>query len=158
MFSNIQSALVDAQSTATAPAMHSIEQSNAPLFIRSISILVVDSNEDQAEMFATLLNIYGHDVVCVSTGLEALASARQRNFEVIYICSSSAKIAPFELVEKLKTFRHLADTFFVAMSGHAGLSYRTSALKVGFSYVVVKPAGIGDLCAPVIDKANKLSK
>lgn len=156
MLLKIQSAIVDVQSTTQAS--HSNKQCVTPLFLRSISILIVDANEDQAELLATLLNIYGHDVVSVSTGSEALAMSRQRNFEVIYICSSSAKIAPFELVAKLKNLSHLAKTFFVAMTGHAALSYRTSALNVGFHYVVVKPAEIGDLCAPVIDKACRLCK
>lgn len=156
MLPTIQSALIEVQSSANNLDTH--KRRETPLFTRSVSILIVDSNKDQAEMFATLLNIYGHDVVYVSTGSDALTMSRQRIFEVIYICSSSTNIAPFELVAKLKALRHLARTFFVALSGHAGLSYRTSALNVGFHYVVVKPAGIGDLCAPVIDKSTSLYK
>lgn len=156
MLLKIQYALAHVQ--CLGPSSHGDRQYHQPLFRRSVSILIVDESQDQAEMFATLLNIYGHDVVSVYTGSDALSISRQRGFEVIYICSSSNDIAPFDLVEKLKKLRHLTNTFFVALSGDTGLNYRTTALNVGFNYVVVKPAEIGDICAPVIDKASNFSK
>lgn len=153
MLHNIQSALADVQYLCQGSRVD--KQYDHPIFKRSVSILIVDANQDQAELLATLLNIYGHDVVSALTGEAAIAMSRLRNFEVIYICNSSTQIAPFELVEKLKTLRHLSESYFVAMSGHAEPSYRVSALNSGFKYFIVKPAEIGDLCAPVIDKSRK---
>jgi CheY-like chemotaxis protein len=102
-------------------------------------VLVVDDNEDAAEMLAAMLGTYNCEVSVAHDALQALRSAAEASFELALLDIGLPVIDGYELAGRLRELPHLAATRLVAVTGYGQESDRQRALAAGFEAHLVKP-------------------
>lgn len=70
--------------------------------VESLSILLVDGQPEMRKRFSHLLGAGGHDVVAVSSGLEALDRFREKEFGLVISEINIPKMGGIAVLEKLK--------------------------------------------------------
>src|SRR5947209_10011581 len=65
-------------------------------------VLVVDDNRDLAESLAMVLRLWGHDVAVAYDGPEALAAARARPPDVVFLDIGLPQLDGFEVALRLR--------------------------------------------------------
>ncbi len=107
---------------------------------RGVDVLVVDDNEDAAEMLRALLQHAGHRVRVAHHPDEALRDAARRPPEVGLIDIGLPAIDGYEVVRRLRAQAATAKGRYVALTGYGQGSDREQALAAGFDEHLVKPA------------------
>jgi PAS domain S-box-containing protein len=115
---------------------------------RGLKVLVVDDNEDAAEMLGCALSLQGCDVRVAHDGPSALNLASDR-FDAALLDIGLPVMDGYELAARLKELPHWANTRLIAVTGYGQDSDRKRALSVGFHEHLVKPVGFEVLQALV---------
>ena len=115
-------------------------------------VLVVDDNQDAAEMLAEGLRLHGHQVRVAYDGPEALLAAAELDPEVALVDIGLPVMNGYELARRLRG-REGTRCHLVAVTGYGQESDRARSREHGFDAHVVKPVdleGIRELvhCAP----------
>jgi CheY-like chemotaxis protein len=109
-------------------------------------VLVVDDNEDAAEMLAGALVQIGYDVAIAHDGPSALERARAFDPDVALLDIGLPVIDGYELAEQLRTEtdgrRHLS---LVAVTGYGQDADRVRSDRAGFEQHLVKPIDLQQL-------------
>jgi CheY-like chemotaxis protein len=138
-------------STITAPAP--VAAAAVAPRVGSLSILLVDDNEDLADMLGLALRRLGHRVEVVHDSLEALRVAPGLAVDVAVLDIGLPVLDGFELARRLRQLERARGLRLVAMSGYGQPSDRERAREVGFDAYLVKPVSVealtGALGAPV---------
>lgn len=108
-------------------------------------ILVVDDNEDAAEMLATILRARGHQVEVALDGPQALSIAERFEPEVGVLDIGLPVMDGYALCRALRERNGGADMLIVAVTGYGRLRDRVEALGSGFDDHLVKPVDVDDL-------------
>ncbi|MDB4973446.1 MAG: hybrid sensor histidine kinase/response regulator [Myxococcaceae bacterium] len=111
-------------------------------FARGARVLVVDDNEDGAEMLAATLASYGCEVEVAHAGPEALKLAASHPFDAALLDIGLPVMDGYELAGRLRQLPHLAHTWLVAVTGYGQESDRKRALEAGFEDHLVKPVDL----------------
>ena len=107
--------------------------------MRGLRILVVDDNEDSAEMLARLLNRSGHDVRTAYTGPAALDVAAAQFPDVVLLDIGLPGINGYEVARRLRLLPRLNDVRIIAMTGYGQDADRQLAREAGFDSHLTKP-------------------
>jgi two-component system, chemotaxis family, CheB/CheR fusion protein len=110
-------------------------------------VLIVDDNEDAAEVLAQLL-ARGNDQVDVTTassGAEALIKARELAPGVVILDLGLPDLDGYEVLAQLKRLPELDGALFIALTGRASSAEGTRASEAGFAHYFVKPADLDAL-------------
>jgi CheY-like chemotaxis protein len=102
-------------------------------------ILVVDDNEDGAEMLATMLTGKGYDTRVAHDAPTALQMAAEFAPDVAFLDIGLPMMDGYELAGHLRDIPGLADVQLIAMTGYGQESDRLKALEAGFHHHLVKP-------------------
>jgi CheY-like chemotaxis protein len=109
-------------------------------------VLVVDDNEDAAEMLAGALVQIGYDVAVAHDGPSALERARAFDPDVALLDIGLPVIDGYELAERLRTetngHRHLS---LIAVTGYGQEADRVRCDRAGFEHHLVKPIDLQQL-------------
>jgi two-component system, chemotaxis family, CheB/CheR fusion protein len=107
-------------------------------------VLIVDDNEDAAEVLAQLLGRGAEplQVTTASTGSEALELARTRAPSVVILDLGLPDLDGYEVLARLKALPELRDPVFIALTGRASSAEQARALQAGFAHYFVKPADL----------------
>jgi PAS domain S-box-containing protein len=116
-----------------------------------VRVLVVDDNEDAAEMLSELLGLRGCEVRVAHDGPEALRLAAAQAFELALLDIGLPVMDGYELAGRLRELPHLAEARLVAVTGYGQESDRRRALAAGFHEHLVKPVDLAALEALVTD-------
>jgi PAS domain S-box-containing protein len=108
-------------------------------------ILVVDDNEDAAEMVASALAYQGCEVHVAHDGAEALRLARAQPYHAALLDIGLPVMDGYELAARLHELPNFNDTLFVAVTGYGQESDRRRALAAGFHHHLVKPVDLPTL-------------
>jgi signal transduction histidine kinase len=108
-------------------------------------ILVVDDNEDTADMMALVLSELGHTVRVATNGRGALEMLELYTPDVALLDIGLPDMDGYVLAERLRATRHGAKLILVAVTGYGQDSDRRRALGAGFDEHVVKPVDLGRL-------------
>jgi PAS domain S-box-containing protein len=106
---------------------------------RGWRVLVVDDNEDSAEMMAKLLKRTGHDVRTAYTGTAALDVAAAHQPDAVLLDIGLPEINGYEVARRLRLLPHLKDVKLVAMTGYGQDTDRQLAREAGFDSHLTKP-------------------
>ncbi|HLV68825.1 MAG TPA: ATP-binding protein, partial [Polyangiaceae bacterium] len=119
-------------------------------------VLLVDDNQDAAEMLASLLRAEGHDVLVAHDGPSALAEARAFRPAVALLDIGLPVMDGYELAEKLLALlpRPLR---LVALTGYGQDHDRRRSVEAGFAEHLVKPVDAADLLAAIEGSERKLA-
>ena len=112
-------------------------------------ILVVDDNEDGADLLSELLATYGHEVVTAYDGPSALRLAEQFRPEVAILDLGLPVMDGFELAEKLRAAGPLR---LIAVTGYGRDSDRERTVQAGFDAHLAKPVSLEALL-PLLELA-----
>jgi PAS domain S-box-containing protein len=106
---------------------------------RSVRILIVDDNEDAAEMLAEALSHKGHDTRVAHDAPTALRIAVQFSPEFAFLDIGLPVMDGYELAAHLRKIPALADLRLVAVTGYGQESDRRMTREAGFDRHLVKP-------------------
>ena len=103
-------------------------------------VLVVDDNEDAAEMLNGMLLARGHQVAVAHNGEDALRTAATFNPQVGLLDLSMPGLDGYELAARLRAMPQFRDMLLVAITGWGQEEDRRRALAAGFDAHLTKPA------------------
>ena len=122
----------------TAPVAHA--GAAAPL-----RVLVVDDNEDAAELLASALVTQGHAVEVAGSGAEALERARVFRPRVILLDIGLPGIDGYGVAKQLRAESQLSDCVIIGVTGYGQPDDRRRASEAGFDEHLVKPIELDHL-------------
>ncbi|NML47086.1 response regulator [Ramlibacter sp. G-1-2-2] len=105
-----------------------------------LDVLVVDDNEDAAEMLKLLLETAGHHVRVAYDPVRALQQAEAQPPQAAFIDIGLPAIDGYEVVRRLRSHPRTARGMYVALTGYGQDADRRRALAAGFDEHLVKPA------------------
>jgi two-component system, chemotaxis family, CheB/CheR fusion protein len=114
-------------------------------------ILIVEDNEDAAEMLRELLTISGHEVTSVANGDEALALLGRRRASVVLCDIGLPGMSGYDLARAIRRKPELRDIPLIALTGYGQAEDRRQATEAGFDEHLAKPVDFQNL-ARVIDR------
>ena len=106
---------------------------------RSRVVLVVDDISDVTEMLSVLLTHAGYDVTTASRAREAIALAREHQFDLVISDIGMPEMNGYELARALRSLPGYEDVPMVAVTGYSMFNDRNRSLSAGFNEHVTKP-------------------
>jgi signal transduction histidine kinase len=114
---------------------------------RRLRVLVVDDNDDAAEMMTTMLGQWGYDARPASTGKSALAMADVFAPEVVLLDLGLPDLDGYAIAEQLRAQPWAADTRIFALTGRGQDEDRKRSVACGLDDHLVKPIDPDELRA-----------
>jgi PAS domain S-box-containing protein len=111
----------------------------------SYKVLIVDDNEDAAEMCATFLELAGQDVRRAHSGRSALAVADAFRPQVALLDIGLPDINGYQVARALRRAPWARDLLLVAVTGWGQDEDKQRALEAGFDHHLTKPIEPGEL-------------
>jgi len=108
-------------------------------------VLIIEDNEDAADVLRMLLELEGHQVEVAGDGNTGLALAMEGRFDAVVCDIGLPGLDGFELMTRLRAASPEIRPLSVALSGYGQPSDRERALAAGFDRYLVKPVGPGVL-------------
>lgn len=106
------------------------------------TVLLVEDNEDNRIVYATMLEHYGFDVVAAGNGHDALEMARSSEPDIILMDISIPGIDGWTATERLRADPDTRGIPVIAVTAHALPEHRERAKSLGCAGYLTKP------CAP----------
>jgi CheY-like chemotaxis protein len=106
---------------------------------RSRVVLVVDDISDVTEMLSVLLTHAGYDVSTASRAREAIALAREHQFDLVISDIGMPEMNGYELAQELRSLPGYENVPMVAVTGYSMFDDRNRSLSAGFNEHVTKP-------------------
>lgn len=113
--------------------------SNAEFHLRGLSVLVVEDNQDSAEMLSALLEHSGARVHVAPDGETAVSLAEQLQPEVILLDIGLPHMSGYDVAREIRRTPWGAHTFIVALTGWGHEEDRARSKDAGFDHHLVKP-------------------
>ena len=104
-----------------------------------LCILIVDDNEDAAQMLAMLLEDAGHEVMTEGDPVVALERAQATRPDVCLLDIGLPRMDGHELARRLRAAPEGRAATLVALTGYGGAADREKAAQAGFDHYMVKP-------------------
>jgi CheY-like chemotaxis protein len=101
--------------------------------------LVVDDVADVTEMLAVLMTHAGYEVSTASSAQEALALAREHQFDVVISDIGMPEMNGYELAKAIRLLPGYKTVPMVAVTGYSMFDDRNRSLTSGFTEHVTKP-------------------
>ncbi len=114
-----------------------------------IRVLVVDDNEDAAEVLADMLEMYGHETRRAHEGPTALRIAEDFDPDVAILDIGLPGMDGFQLAQRFAEHPQLRRTRLIAVTGYGEDRDRARSAAAGFSVHLVKPVDIAQLTAAI---------
>jgi two-component system CheB/CheR fusion protein len=114
----------------------------APQPVTPRRVLVVDDNEDAAEMLALVLRKHGHTVELAFNGEDALELAAVSHPEVVLLDIGLPGIDGYEVARRLRASPSAVRPVLVAVSGYGQPADRLRSREAGFDHHLVKPVAM----------------
>ena len=136
------------QSGVPAPISSAGEKRTAP----ARRVLVVDDNQDAADMLGGLLQASGHQVLVVYSGEDAIREALGFKPHIGLLDIGMSGMNGYELASRLRADSQLPELFLVAITGWGQDEDRRRALAAGFNAHLTKPADPAAIAALFADR------
>ena len=114
-------------------------------------VLIVDDNEDGAEMLAIILSQKGYDTRVAHDAVRALEIAEAFRPRIAFIDIGLPVMDGYELAARLRAMPALNDIRLIALTGYGQESDRRRAREAGFDQHLVKPVDIRAVEAAAAD-------
>jgi two-component system, cell cycle response regulator DivK len=108
--------------------------------VSGTTVLIVDDNADNREVYGLLLELSGYTVLQAADGLAGVQQAHVHHPDVILMDISMPVMDGFRATELLKLDPTTRDIPVVAVTAHDDPHHRDRASQVGMSGFVAKPA------------------
>jgi signal transduction histidine kinase len=117
-------------------------------------IMIVDDNEDAAEILAETLKFVGHDTQIAHDAPSALKLVSRFAPDVILMDIGLPGMDGYELARVIRSMADLNSPRLIALTGYGQESDRRRAAEAGFDLHLVKPVDIDRLLAVIDEKAS----
>jgi signal transduction histidine kinase/CheY-like chemotaxis protein len=108
-------------------------------------ILVVDDNQDAAEMLALMLERSGYSTTTAHDGHQAVAAARASMPDAIILDIGLPGMSGYEVAQRMRQDPLLASAVLIALTGWGTQEDKRKALAAGFDLHMTKPVDVDDL-------------
>jgi PAS domain S-box-containing protein len=137
----VAAGLAGAATTATSAASAAVAAPEAPLpSVRTaLRAMVVDDNEDAAEMLAMFLEIHGHQVLTEDDPARVVERALAFAPQVCLLDIGLPGMDGYELARRIRAAPGLAGVLLIAVTGYGDEEARQQATAAGFDHHFVKP-------------------
>lgn len=112
---------------------------------RPLRVLIVDDNEDTAEMMSLLLELDGHEVEVAHTGPSALQAAAAHRPAVIVLDIGLPGLDGYQVAQRLRQDPAMNGVVLIAASGYGQEADRRRSWEAGFDHHLVKPVDPNEL-------------
>jgi PAS domain S-box-containing protein len=113
-----------------------------PAPVNSSRVLIVDDNEDAADMLAHVLTARGHQTRVAHDGVEALRACADFSPHAAFLDLGLPVMDGYELASRLRELPGLQDIRLIAVTGYGQESDRRRTRAAGFQHHLVKPVDI----------------
>jgi two-component system, sensor histidine kinase len=103
------------------------------------SILIVEDNEDAAEVLRMALELSGHHVRTATSGRQGIEQALAEPPDVAFVDIGLPDIDGYEVGRTVRDQLGHGGVYLVALTGHSSSADRERALRSGFDSYLVKP-------------------
>lgn len=114
---------------------------------RACRILVVDDNQDGADLMAILLKLQGHVVEVAHDGVAALKSAAAFDPDVVLLDIGLPGLDGYAVAKQLRDTATQRPQCLIAMTGYGTDEDRQRTQAAGFDHHIVKPIEPAELNA-----------
>jgi signal transduction histidine kinase len=139
-----------ADAEAATPSSHGPPRDET---LRGTRLLVVDDNEDAADMLAAVLTSLGCLVQVAHDAAAALQVAATQHFDGALLDIGLPVMNGYELAARLRALGTMSGARLIAVTGYGQASDRQRALAAGFDHHVVKPVDVRAL-EPLLPRAR----
>jgi signal transduction histidine kinase/ActR/RegA family two-component response regulator len=108
-------------------------------------VLVVDDNDDAAELLALMLEQGGYQTVIAHDGPAAIDAAHALTPDIVILDIGLPGLSGYEVAEQLRADTSLSETALIALTGWGTPEDRRKALDAGFDVHLTKPVTAEDL-------------
>jgi CheY-like chemotaxis protein len=112
-----------------------------------LRILVVDDNEDAAQMLALYLEALGHQVLIEHSAQRAIACAKLEKPDVYILDIGLPEMDGNELARQLRGDQETAHSFLIAVTGYGQEHDKLKTMAAGFDQHLVKPVDVSKLAS-----------
>ena len=105
----------------------------------STSVLIVDDNDDNRDLYEQYLSFNGFRVLTGRNGQEGIEVARKHHPTVIFLDVRMPGMSGLEVVQTLRTDPTFVHTPIVALTAHALRDEHLAFRAAGFDQVISKP-------------------
>jgi two-component system, cell cycle response regulator DivK len=102
-------------------------------------ILLVEDNEDNREIYRTVLEVSGYEVIEATDGEAAVRIARERLPDLILMDISLPIMTGWDATEAIKAEPATRDIPIIALTAHVFQADQERAKKLGFDSFLAKP-------------------
>lgn len=113
----------------------------------ALRVLVVDDNEDVAEMTAEMLKMYGHEALTAGDGPSALSLAESERPDVVLLDLGLPGMHGIEVAECIVAKSGGKTPLLIAVSGYGRPEDRERSRRAGCEHHLVKPVDFDRLLA-----------
>lgn len=128
-------ALVNADAATAQPSVNSELTSDQP----GKRILVVDDNDDAADLLSQILQHAGHQTTTAHDGPSALLAAKEWSPHIVFLDIGLPGMSGYEVARELRQDPRFATTALVALTGWGTLEDQRKAVDAGFDVHLTKP-------------------
>jgi CheY-like chemotaxis protein/nitrogen-specific signal transduction histidine kinase len=114
---------------------------------KSHRILVVDDNEDSAEVTAILLRLEGHEVTVAHSGPAAIEQIPAALPDILLLDIGLPEMDGYELARHLRNMPETRNAIFIALTGYGRPDDRQNSKSAGYDHHLVKPIEPEELLA-----------
>jgi signal transduction histidine kinase/DNA-binding response OmpR family regulator len=122
---------------------------------QSLRVMLVDDNEDAAEMLVTALELFGYTVRSAHDGPSALKLASEVALDVAVLDIGLPGMDGYDLARRLRADPQHADLRLVALTGYGQPADLKKAREAGFDEHVVKPVDLARINAAIRGESPK---
>ena len=105
-------------------------------------ILIVDDNRDSARTMARILELEGHDVLCVYNGLAVSEQVTSFEPDVLLVDIGLPGLDGYEVAQQVRLEFANDTLLLIAVTGYGGQENHARAKRAGFDHYFVKPVNL----------------
>lgn len=124
---------------ATGAAQPNARPSSSPREPRTLSVLVIEDNQDTLELLQAWLETLGHSVQCAADGRAGLKLAMSMKPDLAFLDIGLPELDGIEVAKHLRASDPKRTIHLVAVTGYGRPEDRARALDAGFDDYIVKP-------------------
>ncbi|MEO7111721.1 MAG: ATP-binding protein [Polyangiaceae bacterium] len=124
------------------PVPFSVQKVPTADSVSSRRVLVVDDNEDGAELIRIALTQLGHTVEVAFDGQTGLTRAESFKPDIVFLDIGLPGLSGYDVVRALRKTSFAKTIPIIAVTGYANASHRNEALSAGFTSHIAKPVDI----------------
>ncbi|HZK56965.1 MAG TPA: response regulator [Clostridia bacterium] len=108
-------------------------------------VIIIDDNEDIANITCELLNTMGYKTIAALSGEEGIDKAKAQKPKVILCDIGMPGMSGYDVAKYIRQDDELKDIYLIAISGYSGPRDIKLSIEAGFDKHLIKPLNLNTL-------------